>query len=492
MRLYPLIPPTSHVTHERGLKPTELIFVITVLRPVNEYKIADKIIEANRELFGDDYDPTAEVVARPTANEEAGGRPAICQFASIDLGPADDGRRRVSFSRLLEDFEPDFITDNEDDDDEPTQDYSVSESEPESEEVPVRGSEPSTAATLAPDKINMMLDSPNRRRQNQPPPCPVGNNNNNDGAEKIVAVDSKPTIAIAPNSPVSGDPDSDPEIDEICEVIEEFGLANPHKLLSPTVSPVALTTGVQADAECDKALNTDDNIDDQLSQSSDSTQSGDSQKEHEMRQSSGTAAGGTSKSSRSDNRVVRARTTSVESDTKLRPKSSSHTYHQPVRSNSQHSSSTPLNTHSSHHHHSHPHRGVDHNRIMKIQLNFKPCCELKNADAARRLPSYCGYVSQYGLSKEQLEQRAARRERHHMRRERRVENRAVEESNKSRVNEEAFARWLAVKMRTTRTTNGSGSRNMYDYVPSKKIANNKVATEANKRAKVVRAVEPIL
>lgn len=462
--------------------------ILTVLRPVNEYKIADKIIEANRELFGVDYDPTAVQVARPAASEE-GGRPAMCQFASIDLGPAQDGIRRVSFRRLLEDFEPEFITDNEeDDDDEPTQDYSVSESEPESEEVPVTETDPSTAATVARDKINMMLDSPNRRRPNPAPPCTVGNINNNDGDEKIVVVDSKLTIVIAPNSPVSGEPESDPEIDEICEVIEEFGLANPHILLSPTVSTVALTTGDQAD-DSDNTLKTDDSNDEQLSKSSNSTQSEDSQQEHEMRKSSGTAVGGCSSS---NNHVARARTTSAQSDTQQRPKSSSRKHHQPQRSNSQQSSSTPLNTRSSYHHHSQSHRDVDHNKIMKIQLNFKPCCELKNADAAQRLPSYCGYVSQYGLSKEQLEQREARRERHHMRRERRVENRAVEESNKSRVNEEAFARWLAVKMRTTRTSNGNGSRNMYDFVPSKKIANNTIATRANNRVKVVRVVKPIV
>lgn len=458
------------------------LFLI-VLRPVNEYKIADKIIEANRELFGEDYDPKAEPVARP-ATDEVGARPAICLFASIDLGPAEDGKRRVSFRRLLEDFEPDFITDNEDEDDDvddPTHDYSVSESEAESEEqvASVETDSAAVAATVERDKMNMMLDSPNRRRSN-PPPSTIGNNNNNDKLETKI-VESKPTIAtIAPNSPVSGDTVGTPEIDEICEVIEEFGLANPNDLLSPTISTVALTIGRDKD-NGGHAMTTDDNCDDCLSQSSDSSQSGDIRCQHdpEIQRSIATAVGGCS-SPVQPNGVVRARTTLSQSDTQQPPKSSRQKQNnQPMNSQSQHSSTQSKTSSSSNHHISQTNRNVDHSNFMKIQLNFKPCCELKNADAARRLPSYCGYVSQYGLSKEQLDQRAARRERHHIRLERRVEIRAVEESNKSRVNEEAFARWLAVKMRTG--GNGSGTRNMYDYVPRKKFHDETKVTRVGKK-----------
>lgn len=121
-----------------------------------------------------------------------------------------------------------------------------------------------------------------------------------------------------------------------------------------------------------------------------------------------------------------------------------------------------------HHHHNHrPNSSVhikksSESQFLKIQLNFKPCCEYKYLENDR-LPRYCGYVSQYGLSKEQLEMREKRKERLKERKSDKTAKQLEEESVKSEVNEEAFARWLQNKMRNNR----SMTKNMYDYRPAK-------------------------
>lgn len=121
-----------------------------------------------------------------------------------------------------------------------------------------------------------------------------------------------------------------------------------------------------------------------------------------------------------------------------------------------------------HHHHNHrPNSSVhekksSESQFLKIQLNFKPCCEYKYLENDR-LPRYCGYISQYGLSKEQLEMREKRRERLKERQSDKTAKQLQEETMKSEVNEEAFARWLQNKMRNTR----SMTKNMYDYRPTR-------------------------
>lgn len=86
-----------------------------------------------------------------------------------------------------------------------------------------------------------------------------------------------------------------------------------------------------------------------------------------------------------------------------------------------------------------------------------------------RLPRYCGYISQYGLSKEQLEMRERRRERLRNRQSDKTAKQLQEETVKSEVNEEAFARWLQNKMRTSRNM----TKNMYDYRPTKQTKKGK-------------------
>ncbi|XP_037043812.1 FK506-binding protein 3 [Bradysia coprophila] len=132
--------------------------------------------------------------------------------------------------------------------------------------------------------------------------------------------------------------------------------------------------------------------------------------------------------------------------------------------------------HHRHHHHHHNHRpnssvhakNSSESQFLKIQLNFKPCCEYKYLENDR-LPRYCGYISQYGLSKEQLEMRERRKERLKERQSDKTAKQLQEESVKSEVNEEAFARWLQNKMRNSR----SMTRNMYDYRPGKQTKNGK-------------------
>lgn len=141
------------------------------------------------------------------------------------------------------------------------------------------------------------------------------------------------------------------------------------------------------------------------------------------------------------------------------------------------SSSAKLKTTESiqhHHHHNHrPNSSVhikpsSESQFLKIQLNFKPCCEYKYLENDR-LPRYCGYISQYGLSKEQLEMRERRRERLKERQSDKTAKQLQDETMKSEVNEEAFARWLQNKMRNSR----SMTKNMYDYRPTKQTKKGK-------------------
>lgn len=145
------------------------------------------------------------------------------------------------------------------------------------------------------------------------------------------------------------------------------------------------------------------------------------------------------------------------------------------------SSSAKMKTNDSlqHHHHHHHHnqhrpnssgqtKKSTESQFLKIQLNFKPCCEYKYLENDR-LPRYCGYISQYGLSKEQLELREKRKERFKERQSDKTAKQLQEETMKSEVNEEAFARWLQNKMRNSR----SMTKNMYDYRPTKQTRKGK-------------------
>lgn len=103
-------------------------------------------------------------------------------------------------------------------------------------------------------------------------------------------------------------------------------------------------------------------------------------------------------------------------------------------------------------------RNVDpSNDLFKIHLNVRTCCESKYLDN-NRLPRYNGYNSQYGLSKDQMEQRKLNHQKFMEQRTRRNREilRAKEEI--AYLNEQAFRQWLIRKNHSAR----SKYKNMYD------------------------------
>lgn len=101
---------------------------------------------------------------------------------------------------------------------------------------------------------------------------------------------------------------------------------------------------------------------------------------------------------------------------------------------------------------------INNDDLLRIQLNFKCCCEHKYLENSR-LPRYQGYFSQYGLSKEELEARAERKE---LLRKMKYENwlrKNEEKEMKTLINEHAYSQWLSEKSRNVRRKD----KNMYDY-----------------------------
>lgn len=97
------------------------------------------------------------------------------------------------------------------------------------------------------------------------------------------------------------------------------------------------------------------------------------------------------------------------------------------------------------------------NQLLKIHLNVRKCCELRYLENDR-LPRYNGYISQYGLSKDQLDalEHSKRAHRQHLDEKRRQYRDAI--ARKSAENEQAFARWLRHKQKNSK----SRTKNMYD------------------------------
>lgn len=82
--------------------------------------------------------------------------------------------------------------------------------------------------------------------------------------------------------------------------------------------------------------------------------------------------------------------------------------------------------------------------LLKIHLNVRKCCESKHLEN-QQLPRYRGYLSQYGLSKDQLEERARNRTLSQQREyDRRMEY-LEQQQRQSEMNEEAFRQWLRRK-----------------------------------------------
>lgn len=87
--------------------------------------------------------------------------------------------------------------------------------------------------------------------------------------------------------------------------------------------------------------------------------------------------------------------------------------------------------------------------VLKIHLNVRACCENKYLDN-NRLPRYNGYISQYGLSKDQLEMRELNRRKYLEKRGRREREIMRAKQQISDLNEHAFQQWLVRKNHTAK------------------------------------------
>lgn len=97
------------------------------------------------------------------------------------------------------------------------------------------------------------------------------------------------------------------------------------------------------------------------------------------------------------------------------------------------------------------------NDLFKIHLNVRACCENKYLDN-NRLPRYNGYISQYGLSKDQMEQRKLNRQKFMEQRTRRNREILKAKEEIAHLNEAAFRQWLIRKNHLSRLK----YKNMYD------------------------------
>uniref|UniRef100_A0A1B0FNB1 Coiled-coil domain-containing protein 181 n=1 Tax=Glossina morsitans morsitans TaxID=37546 RepID=A0A1B0FNB1_GLOMM len=107
--------------------------------------------------------------------------------------------------------------------------------------------------------------------------------------------------------------------------------------------------------------------------------------------------------------------------------------------------------------------------VTDLKLHYKVCCEYKHTQ--QRLPKYTGYLSEYGLSREQLIERERKLQHKHRSLLQQTLKTTEAEVRKMHDNERAFVKWLKNKMRfpINRT------RNMFDVKRSfgaiKKINN---------------------
>ncbi|XP_073838083.1 uncharacterized protein [Musca autumnalis] len=94
--------------------------------------------------------------------------------------------------------------------------------------------------------------------------------------------------------------------------------------------------------------------------------------------------------------------------------------------------------------------------VTDLKLHYKTCCEFKNAQ--QKLPKYTGYLSEYGLSREQLLEREQKLRRKHHSLLHETLKTTEEEMRKMHDNERAFTSWLKNKMRFPINK----TRNMFD------------------------------
>lgn len=93
----------------------------------------------------------------------------------------------------------------------------------------------------------------------------------------------------------------------------------------------------------------------------------------------------------------------------------------------------------------------------EVKMNYKICCEHRHA-LQEKLPKYTGYMSEYGLSAKQLQQREQQLRRKQRFTMEQALNRNEHELKKMQDNERAFTTWLKNKMRYPINK----TRNMFD------------------------------
>lgn len=108
------------------------------------------------------------------------------------------------------------------------------------------------------------------------------------------------------------------------------------------------------------------------------------------------------------------------------------------------------------HHSSNNRRFTPPPEVTDLKLHYKTCCEFKNAQ--QKLPQYTGYLSEYGLSKDQIIERELKLQQ--IQQGKRVETLKTSEAEvrKMHDNERAFTTWLKNKMRFPINK----TRNMFD------------------------------
>lgn len=97
-------------------------------------------------------------------------------------------------------------------------------------------------------------------------------------------------------------------------------------------------------------------------------------------------------------------------------------------------------------------------QLLNIHLNVKSCCEYKCLEN-NSLPRYNGYISQYGLSKDQLEHRDRNRQLCQERKRERQRELWRAKQELTKLNEQAFKQWLVRKDRLAKPK----YKNWYDF-----------------------------
>uniref|UniRef100_A0A182IPC2 Coiled-coil domain-containing protein 181 n=1 Tax=Anopheles atroparvus TaxID=41427 RepID=A0A182IPC2_ANOAO len=102
-------------------------------------------------------------------------------------------------------------------------------------------------------------------------------------------------------------------------------------------------------------------------------------------------------------------------------------------------------------------RPIEAHRAKRSANCRRKCCRHKKS-TSEKLPYYNGFRSEYGLSREELEEKKRRLEARRQRVRERQQRRTAEQRQKAQSNEEAFAAWLHGKLRNSINKH----QNMYD------------------------------